>query len=130
MNHYGFGPYRHCRGRLYYRQPPQAPLGTITYRVRPGDTLYSIARNFNTTVHNILVFNDIPNPDLIFVGQVLIIPLSPPESIIYTVRPGDTLYLIAIRFGTSIAVLTTFNYLDNPNLIFPGQQLVVPASLR
>lgn len=130
MNHYGFGSPWHCHSLPYYRQRPEAPLGTITYRVEPGDTLFSIARKFNTTVHNILVFNDIPNPNLIFVGQVLIIPLSPPESIIYTVRPGDTLYLIAIRFGTSIAVLTTFNYLDNPDLIFPGQQLVVPASLR
>jgi LysM repeat protein len=114
----------------YYRQRPEALLGTITYIVEPGDTLFSIARKFNTTVHNILVFNDIPNPNLIFVGQVLIIPLSPPESIIYTVRPGDTLYFIARRFGTSVGVLIAFNYLPDPNLIFPGQQLVVPASLR
>jgi LysM repeat protein len=116
--------------RFDFRQPPVAPLGTITYRVRPGDTLYSIARFFNTTVHNILVFNNIPNPNLIYVGQVIIIPESPPESIIYTVRPGDTLYSIARRYGTSVSVLVTFNYLPNPDLIYPGQQLVVLASLR
>lgn len=109
---------------------PHAPLGTFTYTVQPGDSLFIIARNFNTTIHNILVFNNIPNPNLIYVGQVLVIPQSPPEAIIYTVRPGDTVYSIARRFGTSVQNIVMFNYLTNPNLIYPGQQLVVTASLR
>lgn len=106
-----------------------APLGTIRYTVQPGDTLYSIARRFNSTVENILKFNTIPNPAMIQVGQLLIIPESPPESIIYTVRPGDTLYAIARRYGTQVSIIMTFNYLTN-TFIYPGQHLVVPASQR
>jgi len=64
------------------------------------------------------------------VGQQIVIPLSPPEAIIYTVRPGDSLYLIAVRFGTQVQNLIDFNYLVPPYIIYPGQQLVVTASLR
>lgn len=109
---------------------PVAPLGTLTYTVVPGDTLYGIARKYNSTVANILKFNYIPNPNLIFVGQQIIIPLSPPEAIIYTVVPGDSLYLIAVRFGTQVRTLIEFNYLVPPYIIYPGQQLVVAASLK
>lgn len=109
---------------------PVTPLGTLTYTVVPGDTLYGIARNYNSTVANILKFNYIPNPNLIFVGQQIIIPLSPPEAIIYTVVPGDSLYLIATRFGTQVKTLVEFNYLVPPYIIYPGQQLVVAASLK
>ncbi len=105
-------------------------LGAIDYTIEPGDTLFEIASKFNTTVSNILKFNYIPNPALIYPGRVLTIPESPPEAIIYTVRPGDTVYSIATRFGTSVRNIVTFNYLSNPDLIFPGQQLVVTASLR
>lgn len=94
------------------------------------DTLYKIARNYNSTISNILKFNTIPNPDLIYVGQKIVIPLSPPEAIIYTVKPGDTLYLIARRYGTFVDNLIRFNYLTPPYTIYPGQQLVVTASLR
>jgi LysM repeat protein len=105
-------------------------LGSFTYVVESGDTLYSIARKFNTTVSIILKFNQIPNPNLIYIGQNILIAESPPEAIIYTVRPGDTLNSIAQRYGTLVQNLITFNYLDNPNLIYPGQELVVTASLR
>jgi len=109
---------------------PVAPLGTVTHTVVAGDTLYGIARNYNSTMANILKFNYIPNPNLIYVGQQIVIPLSPPEAIIYTVRPGDSLYLIAVRFGTQVQNLIDFNYLVPPYIIYPGQQLVVTASLR
>jgi len=109
---------------------PQAPLGTIEYTVKAGDTLYQIARYYNTTIRNIQAFNSIPDPNRIYAGQRLTIPQSPPEAIIYTVRPGDTVYAIAKRYGTSVDNIVTFNYLSNPDLIYPGQQLVVTASLR
>lgn len=109
---------------------PIAPLGTIIHTVVPGDTLYSIARSYNTTVENILKFNYLPNPNLIFPGQTIVIPLSPPEAIIYVVRPGDTLYLIARRYGTYVNNLIAFNYLTPPYIIYPGQELVVTASLK
>ncbi|GAB6099043.1 hypothetical protein JCM16358_09220 [Halanaerocella petrolearia] len=109
---------------------PTAPLGTFTYTVQAGDTLYGIADRFNTTVSNILAFNDISDPDMIYPGQELTIPESPPEAIIYTVEQGDTLYSIAQEYGTQVDTIVEFNYLSDPNQIYPGQQLVVPVSLR
>ena len=55
-----------------------------TYTVKPGDTLYSIARSFNTTVPAIVAANNISNPNVIYVGQVLIIPMAggaPPPTV-------------------------------------------------
>ncbi len=105
-------------------------LGSFVYVIEPGETLSTIARKFNTTVPIILKFNCIPNPNIIYPGQCIFIAESPPEAIIYTVRPGDALYSIAQRYGTSVQNLMAFNYLDNPNYIFLGQELVVTASLR
>jgi len=109
---------------------PTAPLGTFSYIVKSGGTLSEIAKRYNTTVSNILIFNQIAKPNLIYVDQKIIIPQSPPEAIIYTVHSGDTLYSIAQKHGTQIDTIVDFNYLSNPNLINSGQKLVVPVSLR
>jgi len=108
----------------------QAPLGLFPYVIEPGDTLYGISQKFNTSIENILLFNYIPDPTRIFVGETLVIPQSPPEAILYTVKPGDTVYSIAQRYGTSVQNIALFNYLENPNLIYVGQRLIIPASLR
>ncbi len=99
------------------------------YIVKKGDTLTSIARKFNTTVNQILNNNNIPNPNLIFVGQRLIIQKNIIEitndtsHLLYRVRRGDTLYAISRRYGTSIANIVRLNKISNPNLIFPGELL-------
>lgn len=105
-------------------------FGTLEYKVVQGDSLFKIARDFNTTIENILKFNNIPNTNIIYVDQVIAIPLSPPEAIIYTVKPGDSLNNIASRYGTSVMNLIKFNYLLPPFTIYPGHQLVVTASLK
>lgn len=109
---------------------PTAYFGTLNHTVAPGDSLYKIAYNYNTTLENILKFNSIPNINLIYPGQNIVVPLSPPEAIIYTVKAGDTVYSIARRYGTFIDNIIRFNYLTPPYTIYPGQQLVVTASLR
>jgi len=53
---------------------PSAPMGPITYVIAPGDNLYSIASRFHTTLDAIVHLNNITNPDLIYPGQVLVIP--------------------------------------------------------
>lgn len=105
-------------------------FGTLAYTVALGDSLYTIAHNYNSTVGNILKFNSISNPNLIFPGQKIVIPLSPPEAIIYIVKSGDTVYRIAKRYGTSVKNLVQFNYLAPPFSIYSGQQLVVTVSLK
>ncbi|WP_170291655.1 LysM peptidoglycan-binding domain-containing protein [Heliobacterium mobile] len=114
----------------YHVSQLPTPFGTLTYTVQPGDTLGKIARDYVTTVHNILLFNRIPDLDFIYPGQAIVIPLSPPESILYTVRPGDSLYTISNRFGTGLNLTIAINYLFPPYIIYPGQQLVVNPSLR
>lgn len=110
--------------------PPSSP---VTYTVRSGDTLSSIARRYNTTVAQLASLNNISNPNLIRVGQVLTIPgssggsTSPPPSspVTYIVRSGDTLYSIARRYNTTVARLASVNNLSNPNLIRVGQVLTI-----
>lgn len=109
---------------------PKAPLGTFTYKIKPGDAIYEIASRFNTTISNILAFNRIYNVNLIYPNEKITIPESPPEAIIYRIKPGDTLYKIAQKYGTQVHTIVEFNYLDNPELIYPNQKLVVPISLR
>lgn len=103
---------------------------TQTYTVRAGDTLYTIAQRYNTTVQRLVSLNSISNPNLIRVGQRLIISPStstPPPSTTqrYTVKSGDTLYSIARRHNTTVQRLVSDNSLSNPNLIRVGQVLLI-----
>jgi LysM repeat protein len=101
--------------------------GVVNYTLVAGDTLYSIARRYNTTVRMILMFNPGIDPNALRVGQVLVIPLSPANSKIYTVRAGDTLYSIAKMHGTTADMLARVNFIAPPYTIYPGWQLIVPA---
>lgn len=106
------------------------PLGTIDYIVQPGDTVYQLAKKYNTTMYAIIRVNNLMNPDMIIAGKLLKIPVSPPEAIIYTVKTGDSLYKIAQKYHTTVDEIASFNYLINPNSIYPGQQLIIAASLK
>lgn len=110
--------------------PTPTPPSTQTYTVRAGDTLYTIAQRYNTTVQRLVSLNSISNPNLIRVGQRLIISPStstPPPSTTqrYTVKSGDTLYSIARRHNTTVQRLVSDNSLSNPNLIRVGQVLLI-----
>ncbi len=106
-----------------------------TYIVQRGDTLFLISVRFNVSLSAILSANGIVNPNLIFVGQRLIIPTgggsaTPPPTggTTYVVQRGDYLSLIAQRFGVSLSALMSANGIVNPNLIFVGQVLTIPGS--
>ena len=93
-----------------------------TYTVQPGDTLWGIAERYGTTVSALAAANGIRNPSLIYPGQVLRIPGGTAERT-YTVQPGDTLWGIAERYGTTVSALAAANGIRNPDLIYPGQVL-------
>ena len=107
----------------------EAPApGADTYTVRRGDTLWGIARRYSTTVSALASLNHIANPDLIYPGQVLNLPRgAAPSAGTYTVRQGDTLWGIARRYNTTVSALASLNRIANPNLIYPGQVLRLPA---
>jgi spore coat assembly protein SafA len=96
----------------------------IPYVVQPGDTIFSIARKFNTSVEAIITRNSITNPSLIYPGQRLIIPV---RGDYYTVQPGDTVYLIAQKFNLPYETIIYVNNLKYPYNIYPGQKLFIPG---
>ena len=108
-----------------------APAGPNEYIVVAGDTLFSIARRFGTTVEALQGANGIANPALIRVGQRLTIPQSgsqPSTSTpgTYVVRAGDTLYGIATALGKNVQDIIAANHLAEPYVIVPGQVLTIP----
>lgn len=100
--------------------------------VQRGETLYSIARRYRTTVHAIVTANRIEDPNAVAPGQALIIPgpaevpVPPPGGITHLVRPGETVFHLARRFGSTPAEIVRANHLAHPEFILPGQQLVIP----
>lgn len=110
--------------------PPPPPATTVKYTVKAGDTLYSIAAKYKTTVTAIAKANNITNINLISVGQVLTIPTTqappPATTVKYTVKAGDTLYSIALRYNTTVAAIAKANNITNVNSISVGQVLTIP----
>lgn len=97
----------------------------IIYTVKSGDTLSKIAREYGTTVNNIVSLNpSITNPNLIYPGEQLAIKTTN-SSIVYTVVKGDTLSQIALKYNTSVSKLVIQNNISNPNLIYPGQKIII-----
>ncbi|MGJ3767328.1 LysM peptidoglycan-binding domain-containing protein, partial [Limosilactobacillus fermentum] len=94
-----------------------------TYYVQNGDTLSGIANQFGTTVSALVSANHIYNPNVIGVGQKIVIPSG--TSGVYTVKSGDTLAGIASQFGTTWQALQAKNGIANPNVIYVGQTIRV-----
>lgn len=97
------------------------------YVVRPGDTLWLLARRYGTTVDAIIRLNGLPDDNL-SIGQILKIPSAgetPAPYFEYTVRSGDSLWLLAQRFGTTVDAIKRLNGLSSDNLSI-GQVLRIP----
>ncbi|RUL51279.1 C40 family peptidase [Lysinibacillus antri] len=100
-----------------------------TYTVKSGDTLYSIARNYNTTVAELKSMNQLTSDNL-HIGQVLNVPNAPVTEKVeqpttaktYVVKSGDSLWGIATKNGLTVDQLKAFNGLTS-NVINVGQVL-------
>ncbi len=117
--------------------PPQAS-GTTIHVVKKGETLYSISKQYNTTVEELKQLNGITDPTTLAVGQQLKVPAppsvappSPPAqtagTMSYTVKKGDTLSSIARQFNTTVPTLQSLNNISDPNALKVGTVILVPA---
>lgn len=104
----------------------------IIYTVQPMDTLGNIAYLYGSSVDAIMDINNIANPNLISPGSTILIPVeeedieTPPGSLIYTVQPGDNIYIISLLFGVTVPKILELNNIKNPLLIYPGMKIVLP----
>ncbi len=116
------------RGSSYTSYEPRALTKEgeqLVYTVKKGDSLYIIAKAFNTTVQEIKNRNDLQS-NILHVGQKLAIQSGTPEGAIpYTVQSGDTPYKIANQYGMQLNDLLALNGLSTRSKIYPGQQLWV-----
>ena len=110
-------------------------LYSLDYTVERGDTLGRIAKEQGVSLTDLVEANDIENPNLIYPGQVLIIPGEeggPEEvrvaAVVHVVVRGDTLARIASRYGATVSELAEANGISNPNFIRVGQQITVQGS--
>jgi LysM repeat protein len=115
--------------------------------VRPGETLFAIGRLYGVNPWAIARMNRLPNPNIIFVGQILAVaPMGPfpgpmpgpyptgympggygPGGMSHLVRYGETLFSIARMYRVNPWMIARANGLFNPNLIFAGQVLCIPG---
>ena len=100
----------------------QTSSNYLDYVVKKGDSLYSIASKYNTSVSDIMKINNL-NTSLLNIGMVLKIPVKPSE-ITYIVQSGDNLYSIARKYNTTIDSIKNKNNLTSNNLSI-GQILII-----
>jgi membrane-bound lytic murein transglycosylase D len=120
---------------------PTKQVAAKRYQVRRGDTLWSIAQRFDTTVPTLVSLNGLKQQS-IKPGAVISLPSTSSQTVVttavlrqpvvttkqYAVRPGDTLWSIAQRFGTTVSTLATLNGLKPQQQLKAGQVLTIPAS--
>lgn len=133
-------------------EPTQTPLpsdtptpeGPVTYVVEEGDSLASIAEQFEITIDQLIAANNLVDPNNIGVGSQLIIPsadielptetplpetLVPGSTIEYVVKGGDVLQTIAERFNSTVEDIAEQNDLDPADVLFVGLRLVIRVNI-
>ena len=119
----------------YYTNNEEKPE-FINYIVKKGDSLYSIAKQNDLSVEQLIKDNSL-NSENLSIGQNLKIRVKEilacygndynPNETIYTVKKGDSLYKIANQYNTTVEKLININNLKNTNLAI-GQQLIIPSN--
>ncbi|NDH16954.1 MAG: LysM domain-containing protein, partial [Opitutae bacterium] len=102
-------------------------LGTV-HVVQKNETLGGIAQRYGVSVSTLQAYNGIANPNLLYVGKKLKIPTGQVREVSYVVKKGESLGIIAKRFGVSATDLALINRISRPDLIRVGQKLTIPLS--
>ena len=114
---------------------------TTTYRIRPGDTLWNLARRFATTADRLAALNGISVVSTLQVGRPLRVPTASgpvpvaapaatpraPATVVYRVQTGDTLWRISRRYNTTPERLAALNGITGEAILRIGQPLRVPV---
>ncbi len=122
--------------------------GTITHVVSPGENLYRISLRYGVSVQKLMQANRLTNSRSVYVGQRLSIPMASPAgnsavpavpppialedpsvqegATTHVVTAGENLYRISLRYGMNVQALAWANGLNNPQLVYVGQKLVIP----
>ena len=114
----------------------------IRHKVAGGDTLFALARRYNTTIEAIAAANALPSAHVLRIGQELIMPVGatataaapaarrPAATVTYEVQNGDTLFALALRYNTTVDAIVAVNGLPSAHRLRLGQRLVVPVGRR
>ncbi len=129
--------------------PPKERIGFVEHRIKKGESLWVIARRYGVSIADIKAVNRIRNPRRIRPGRIILIPITKEElrfasrkldpsllkytprvrrkrrGFYYRVRKGDSLWLIAKRFRTSVRKIKRYNRIRG-NTIRPGDRLFIP----
>ncbi len=113
--------------------PTTCPIGTFSYTIKAGDTFYTLAQRYNTTVDAIQRANPTVNPNNLQVGQVICIPETTPSTcpvgtFPYKILAGDTFYNLAQRYNTTVSAIQRANPTVNPNNLQVGQIICIPRA--
>jgi LysM repeat protein len=120
--------------------PTNTPVpGRVTYKVKSGDTLSSIAAQFGIAWQDLAAANGLNSGSTLRVGQELIVPVPGSSSApapaqqgttqtTYTVKSGDSLSSIATQFGITWQELAQANGLTGASRLNVGQKLVIPGT--
>lgn len=117
--------------------PEVTPSGVTIHVVRRGESLYTIAQQYEVSLETLISLNALENPNRLAVGQRLLVPA--PDSVLapilptvtpifHTVSSGETLFRIALKYEVSLESLAQANNIPNSSLIYVGQQLIIPVT--
>ncbi len=114
--------------------PQQCPPNTFLYAIKKGDTLYSLAQKYNTTIGAIISANPFIEQDNLLVGENICIPRqkqypSCPEGNYYEIKAGDTFYSLAKFYNISLDDLKEANPGVNPESLQEGQIICIPLAV-
>ena len=99
------------------------------YRVKPGDTMNTIAKKYQTNPGTIEELNNLSREDHVRVGKEMVVPKKKEDYFTYyQIEKGDSLYQIGRRYNINPELLASLNGLDMEDYIYPGQEILIPKA--